>query len=144
MEPGVNELIICIGMACGGNDQQCECMMDTFFDNYCLSVTSVADPESTSMTTNISITTTFSLPSLTQAPKPIMNSGACENGSRASASESDGVKCTGPIAALAVLSCLSVFLLAMVTIGWVCTCLIVKEREVNKEHSVFKPSACLN
>ena len=134
MEPGVNELIICIGMKCGGNDRQCERMMDTIFNNYCLSVTSVADPESTPMTTSNSITTTFSLPFSTQAPKPNMNSGACENSSRASASESDGVNrtTTGPIAALAVLSCLSVLLLAMVTTGWVCTCLIVKKREVNK------------
>ena len=113
MEPGVNELIICIGMRCSGNEE-CERLMDMFFDKYCLSVTSVADPESTSTTTS--------------------NSGACKNSSRASASESDGVNytTTGPIAALAVLSCLSVLLLAMVTTGWVCTCLIVKKREVNK------------
>ena len=107
-------------------------MMDTIFDNYCLSITSVADPELTSTTTSNSITTKFSLPF--PSPKPIMNSGACENSSRASPSESDGVNrtTTGPIAALAVLSCLSVLLLVMVTTGWVCTCLIVKKREVNK------------
>ena len=121
-------------MVCDGSDRECEGMMDTFFDNYCLSVTSVADPESTPTTTNNSITTTFSSPFSTQAPKPIMNSGACENGSRVSASESDGVNhtTTGPIAALAVLSCLSVLLLTVVTTGWVCTCLIMKKREGNK------------
>ena len=67
-----------------------------------------------------------------------MNSGACENSSRASASESDGVNhtTTGPITALAVLFCLSVLLLAVVTTGWVCTCLIVKKREANKSYQL--------
>ena len=104
-------------MECGDKDRECEHMMDTIFDNYCLSVTSVADSESTPMTTNNSITTTFSLPFSTQASRPIMNSGACKNSSRASPSESDGVNSTtmGPIAALAVLSCLYVLLLAVVT-----------------------------
>ena len=115
-------------MVCNGDDRECEGMIDNFFDNYCLSVTSVAGLKSIPSNT---ITITFSLPFLTQAPK---HSGACENGSRASASESDDVNymTTGPIAALAVLSCLSVLLLVMVTIGWVCTCFIVKKREVNK------------
>ena len=125
MEPGANELIICIGMECDHDDRECEHMMDTFFDKYCLSVTSVTDPESTLMTTN---------PFSTQAPKPIMNSRACENGRRVSANESDGMNhtTTGPIAALAVLFCLSVLVLTVVTIGWVCTCLIMKKREINK------------
>ena len=109
---------------------KCETQMDTIFNNYCSSVTSVAELAP-------GYSTTFSLPFSTKAPKSIMNSGACENSSRASASESDGVNLTttGPIA-LAVLSCLSVLMLVMVTTGWVCTCLIVKKREANKSYQL--------
>ena len=117
-------------MVCDGSDRaECEGLMDIIFDNYCLSITSVADPESTSTTTSNSITTTFSLPF--PSPKPIMNSGACENSSRTSPILTFSMKCqsnietnhsqTHAVIVFGTLFSISVVLLAVMIAGWVCT-----------------------
>ena len=119
--------------------------MDDIFDNYCLSATSTTNPAELAPTTtsySITWTPTLTSPFSTQAFEPVMpvDLSACENGSRASASESDSVNSTtlGPIIALGVLLCLSVLLLAMVTIGWVYTCLVMKKRDTEKSTAALK------
>ena len=112
--------------------------MDDIFDSYCVSATSATNPAELAPTTaSYSMTPILTSPSVsTQAFEPMMHMDllACENGSRASASKSDSVNSTtpGPVIALGVLFCLSMLLLAMVTIGWVYTCLVMKKRDTER------------
>ena len=113
------------GTNCRYKDNECENRVDNILASYCASATSTSSPESSTTITNYSTTPTFtSLNFSTQA----LNFGSA------------GVNSTtlGTVIALGVLFSLSVLLLVMVTIGWVCTCLIVKKRGAKKRAAALK------
>jgi hypothetical protein len=96
--------------------------MDSVLNRYCSSTTSATTPA----------------PS-TPVVEPMTSSAKLENGSRASASGSDeNMNSTTPALGivLGVLFCLSVLLLATVTIGWVCTCRYVMRKRDAKKSTV--------
>ena len=100
--------------------------MDAVFDSYC------------------SLSTTFATASTPGFESTIMSmtsSGPTnfESGSGASASERDddaNGTTLGPVIALGVLFCISVLLLATVTIGWACTCRYVMTKRYAKRSTV--------
>lgn len=106
----------------------CEGRMDNVLNGYCLSTTYVTTPP-------------FPAQAF-ESTTPMTSSGPTniENGSGASASERDedaNSTTLGPVIALGVLFCISVLLLAMVTIGWVCTCrYIMTKRDAWKKNTV--------
>ena len=92
------------------SEAACEDRMDDILNGYCLSTTYVTTPPFTA-----------------------------ENGGRASASERDqdaNGTTLGPVIALGVLFCISVLLLATVTIGWVCSCRYVMTKRDAKRSTV--------
>ena len=90
----------------------------------------------TTMTTTVS-------PSCSQSQQSVLNQPACtctssampmkcpspSNSSLESTKKSDQTTCMNSATALGALLALSVVLLAVVTTGWVCTCLIMKKRQ---------------
>ena len=125
-------------------DRECENEVDAFLNSYCADLASLAaatPPPPTlhptitpSQCTQATLTTTVT-PSCTN---PVAGGG---NSFQVTISipdsgESDQSPLTVetgsiPILVLAALLGLSVLLLAVVSIGWVCTCLIMKKREIS-------------
>ena len=127
-------------------DRECEDEVDAFLNSYCadLAALAAATPPPTlhpaitpSQCTQATLTTTV-IPSCTnpaagggnsfQITIPISDSAnSGESDQSLLTVETDSV----PILVLAALLGLSVLLLAVVSTGWVCTCLIMKKREIS-------------
>ena len=136
-------LLIIIGCTATIN-RECEDEVDAFLNSYCADLAALAavTPPPTlhptitpSQCTQATLTTTVVTPSCTnpaagggnsfQVTIPILDSG--ESDQSPLTVETGSV----PILVLAALLGLSVLLLAVVSIGWVCTCLIMKKREIS-------------
>ena len=136
-----------MSIGCSRNDgQQCEIEVDAFLNSYCADLTATSTLPTTSAVdyvvtpsqcTQTTITTTV-IPSCTnsaggafQATIPV---SSVESGDRSPLTAETN---NAPIVALGALLGLFVVLLAVVTTGWVCTCLIMKKRET-AQSSAYK------
>ena len=135
-----------MSIGCSRNDgQQCEIEVDAFLNSYCADLTAISTLPTTSAVdyvvtpsqcTQTTVTTTVT-PSCTnsggtfQVTIPILSMESEDRSSLASETNN------APILALGALLGLFVVLLAVMTTGWVCTCLIMKKRET-AQSSAYK------
>jgi hypothetical protein len=145
---------IIIGCSSTTNDRECEDEVDAFLNSYCADLAALTAAATTSPTLppTITTTTTAITPSqCTQATLTTTVTPSCTNSATPGGTsfqvtipiipdfENSGDQSpltTGeidnvPILILGALLGLSVLLLAVVSTGWVCTCLIVKKREIS-------------
>ena len=130
----------------------CEQILDDFLNSFCTNITLATNntcpivvPSQTTKT--LSVTMTVSPATLTTTVRALQPTHTCtasaismENSSQSSSSslesseKSPQTTCMNSTMALGILLSLSVVLLAVVTTGWVCTCLIMKKRQSPAEH----------
>ena len=128
-------------IGCNTNNQQCENEVDAFLNSYCADLVATPPPPPPPTTgadispTQCTLTTTVT-PTCTntaagggsfQVTIPISDSANSGDQSESALSAETN---DAPLLVLGALMGLSVVLLAVVSTGWVCTCLIMKRREI--------------